>query len=505
MPNDDARRVGQDHLRDRDADGRVVDMNVVGFDSSDFVEQERARDVAAVAERKGRYPSYDPTVYLPPYILRLLLTSDDVAVPDEPWEINPDAPAPVYEWGSRANAPVWNRDRSGEFWRLITRGEPNVCWSWRGSFARTTPTYSAYGRTHSAARWGWGLIHGVLPEDQAVRHSCENGGCMNPRHWYLSDRSPVTGTTRLDQFTNLDRDRFLGLHRAGAFSMRLLASTFGISERKAWSMVGLSATAVEKKTDGALWDAVRTAAVQDENARSAFVRDRLLVVERAKKAAAAAERKMERVARQATRAAEDEARRTEQEASNAKKRAILNAEDADVAALVEFEAKQPRLFCAQCAKSAPVVSTVDVSCTVQLGADVIPGSLFVQAQLHESCGWCLGLIRTEKFRFVSVPALEHRVHLRDSNHRGKIVCTAAPAFHAVGTTGWRHGIRISFGLTCNCGVRHAWDVSRWTAETRPRAKRIRAPVCVRCRQKVTAGSEADHDKCPINQPTGETQ
>lgn len=402
--------------------------------------------------------------------------------PIEPWEVLPDAVAPEYEWGSNPKHKTYT---ASDFWSLVERGGPNECWSWKGGFSRaTTPVYNVYGRGRTAARHGWGLIHGVLPESQAVRHTCLNGACMNPRHWYLSNDSPPTGCEAVRQFTPFDRERFLGLHRSGSLPMRVLAATFGIPERTAWSLIGLSPNRVAKLAAAAEMDAATAAARADEASRRGFVRDKEQVIEREKQAVEAAEREAQRAVQRAIReaaekadrerraieaaerAVEAEKKRRAAEIVAAKERAareevaeknrkIKEAEEKEFQQLLAFEARHPSLFCSACDRDTRVHSAIASTMTV------LPlGHIGFEATMDQSCESCRTHIRKLNYKFTSVLVSAHRKHL--VAHNALVEHSVRPIVATRGSTGWRHGIKASCSVTCRlCGFTHAWNVERW--------------------------------------------
>lgn len=428
--------------------------------------------------------SRDKVAVLPKAVEEVFFQGEAVRDAYEPWEVEPDAEAPPSEWGREAR-----EDRTAyNFWALVERGEPNACWGWKGARNRQpyrTPVYCVFGRTHNAARWGWGLIHGVLPAGRDVRHSCNNGSCMNPRHWCVSEVVRATGCTAAHQFTSFDRERFLGLHRCNAFPMRALAASFGITEQVAWGLVGLTPSVIAQMTLTASWDAARLAAVKDEAARKGFVRDKEQVIEREKQAIEAAEREAARAVQRAVReaekkadrerkaieaaelAAEAEKRRRAAEVAAAAERAvheaiaaanrkIKEAEEEDFKKLQAFEAREPLLFCPTCIKDVPVRSAIASTMTV------LPrGHIGFVARMDQACGFCLTHIRSLDYEFTSILVAKHRKHLVD--HAATIDHAVRPVVATLGNR-WRHGIKASSVVTCRlCGFTHAWDVERWVA------------------------------------------
>lgn len=60
------------------------------------------------------------------------------------------------------------------------------CWPWRGAYATIDRgAFRWKGKTRIATRVGWEIAHGEPPGEMHVCHTCDNGWCHNPRHWFL--------------------------------------------------------------------------------------------------------------------------------------------------------------------------------------------------------------------------------------------------------------------------------------------------------------------------------
>ena len=71
------------------------------------------------------------------------------------------------------------------FWMKVKR-QPNGCWEWVGAMHGKPPknygNFRLGGRTRRAHQVAYELMHGPIPEDQIIRHLCDNPPCVNPAH-----------------------------------------------------------------------------------------------------------------------------------------------------------------------------------------------------------------------------------------------------------------------------------------------------------------------------------
>lgn len=68
---------------------------------------------------------------------------------------------------------------------------PNGCLEWTGSTDRKG--YGRFGinrrQTVFAHRFAWELVHGLIPDDMMVCHTCDNPPCCDPTHLFLGTQA----------------------------------------------------------------------------------------------------------------------------------------------------------------------------------------------------------------------------------------------------------------------------------------------------------------------------
>jgi hypothetical protein len=75
------------------------------------------------------------------------------------------------------------RPSINERFQASVRCDPNGCWTWIGTIARTGyGTFSAHSKTHVAHRWTYERLIGPIPAGFHLDHLCRNRACVNPQH-----------------------------------------------------------------------------------------------------------------------------------------------------------------------------------------------------------------------------------------------------------------------------------------------------------------------------------
>lgn len=139
---------------------------------------------------------------------------------------------PETEGGTQLQARVPSALQLAKFWSSIRRGEDSSCWLWMGSGRGHTRLLGPQLQVHRAA---YVLAVGPLGTRQAVKHTCNEPLCCNPKHLVaepqglaMRNRGESNGRSKLTAGAAAEIRRAFA---AGEANRSQLARLYGVSPK----------------------------------------------------------------------------------------------------------------------------------------------------------------------------------------------------------------------------------------------------------------------------------
>lgn len=146
------------------------------------------------------------------------------------------------------------------FWAKVDIGGNEECWCWLGCTDR-----NGYGRSRfrgstseGAHRIAWILTYGEIPDGLCVCHTCDNPGCVNPKHLFVG--------THADNMADMVRKGRAGrggyyhggsnnskLSKVEVLEIRRLRRETSLTLREIGEMFGVLATTIYNVVSGKSW------------------------------------------------------------------------------------------------------------------------------------------------------------------------------------------------------------------------------------------------------------
>lgn len=139
------------------------------------------------------------------------------------------------------------------FWsKVALTANPDKCWEWTASnLPRGYGNIRMGAKVFSAHRVAWELTNGEVPANLEVCHTCDNPGCVNPRHLFLgTHQQNMDDMYRKGRGINLTGEQH-GMHKLtweqvldirkrysqGNIGQRALAREMGVSKTQIMRIV----------------------------------------------------------------------------------------------------------------------------------------------------------------------------------------------------------------------------------------------------------------------------
>jgi hypothetical protein len=123
---------------------------------------------------------------------------------------------------------------SERFWKKVDKGREGECWMWKAATFKESGygQIDVEGKKRRANRVAWELTNGPIPEGMLVRHTCDNPGCVNPRHLLLGTpadnvKDMVSRGRMVSKLTSDDAVVIRAKYRQG-LTYKDLAKEFGV-------------------------------------------------------------------------------------------------------------------------------------------------------------------------------------------------------------------------------------------------------------------------------------
>ena len=126
------------------------------------------------------------------------------------------------------------------FWSMVEK--TSTCWLWTGSCDT-----AGYGqvrrnkRTFKSHRYAWELVHGQIPKDGFLLHSCNVKQCVNPSHLRIGTQKEnasdnvLSGNAKWRKLSLEQIAEMCRLYDSGeCTSKTALGKLFGVSNATAW-------------------------------------------------------------------------------------------------------------------------------------------------------------------------------------------------------------------------------------------------------------------------------
>ena len=142
------------------------------------------------------------------------------------------------------------------FWEKVQRGAPDQCWPWLATTCQGYGHFKVGSKIKKAHRLAYEEVHGPIPDNMIVMHTCDNRRCVNVSHLMLGTLGD----------NNRDRDRkgrqvamrgeahgMSKLRQEQAAEIAALRNETNRSIRKLADKFGVSANTVRDVMMGRTW------------------------------------------------------------------------------------------------------------------------------------------------------------------------------------------------------------------------------------------------------------